>query len=77
MPEFTTRRSFLLAAIHGHGRPLTTQLAAQLLAGTWESYGRNTARKDLRGLARAGLLTAVDINGRRVYHPTTLKGGCP
>lgn len=69
MPEITTRRTRLLAAIHGHGRPLTTQLAAQLLADAWPSYGRNTARKDLRGLARAGLLTAVDIEGRRVYHP--------
>ncbi|MFG2372611.1 hypothetical protein ACGFY9_14170 [Streptomyces sp. NPDC048504] len=77
MPEFTTRRRLLLAAIHDHGRPLTTQLAAQMLAGTWESYGRNTARKDLRGLTRAGLLTAVDIDGRRVYHPTIREDSRP
>jgi len=75
MPEFATRRRLLLAAIQGHGRPLTTQLAAQLLAGTWESYGRNTARKDLRGLVQQGHLTAVDVDGRRVYHPTIREDG--
>jgi len=69
MPEFITRRTRLLAAIQGHGRPVTTQLAEQLLADTWPSYGRNTARKDLRGLVQQGHLTAVDVDGRRIYHP--------
>ncbi|GAB2731476.1 hypothetical protein [Streptomyces bullii] len=73
MPDLTTRRQQLLAAIRQHGRPVTTQLAEQLLTGTWPTYGRNTARKDLRGLARCGHLTAVDIDGRRLYHPTTTR----
>lgn len=64
-----TRRSELLAAITAHGRPVTTQLAAQLLTNAWPTYGRNTARKDLRGLTRNGLLAAADVDGRRVYHP--------
>jgi hypothetical protein len=66
-----TRRAHLLAAIRTHGRPVTTGLAEQLLAGTWPTYGRNTARKDLRGLNRAGLLVSADVDGRRVYRPTT------
>lgn len=66
-----TRRAHLLAAITAHGRPVTTGLAEQLLAGTWGTYGRNTARKDLRGLAKSGHLLAVDVDGRRLYHPTT------
>jgi len=72
VPETTTRRACLLAAIRAHGRPVTTQLAAQLLAGMWPTYGRNTARKDLRGLARHGHLTTADIDGRRLYHFTTI-----
>lgn len=74
MPEQITRRAQLLAAIRRHGRPVTNELAQQLLAGTWTPYGRNTARKDLRGLARAGHLTAADVQGRRIYHPASTKG---
>ncbi|MGY5048241.1 hypothetical protein ACWDE0_21815 [Streptomyces sp. 900105755] len=77
MAELATRRGHLLAAIRAHGRPVTTQLAAQLLTGTWATYGRNTARKDLRGLARSGQLTAVDVDGRRIYHPITREDGRP
>ncbi|RPE40211.1 hypothetical protein EDD90_3247 [Streptomyces sp. Ag109_O5-1] len=77
MADLATRRGHLLAAIRQHGRPVTTQLAEQLLTGAWPTYGRNTARKDLRGLARAGLLTAADVNGRRVYHPTSREVGPP
>ncbi|MFR9796178.1 hypothetical protein ACL02U_09780 [Streptomyces sp. MS06] len=73
--ETLTRRTRLLAAIRAHGRPVTTQLAERLLAGAWPTYGRNTARKDLRGLARSGLLAAVDVDGRRIYHPISTKGG--
>lgn len=75
MDETLTRRAHLLAAIRAHGRPVTTQLAEQLLTGVWPTYGRNTARMDLRGLARDGHLTAVDIDGRRIYHPTTGEDG--
>lgn len=74
MPELT-RRDHLLAAIAAHGRPVTNELAQQLLAGTWAPYGRNTARKDLRGLTRDGHLTAADINGRRLYHLTQTHTG--
>jgi hypothetical protein len=66
-----SRRAYLLAAIRQHGRPVTTALAEQLMTGSpWPTSGRNTARKDLRGLARNGHLTAADIDGRRLYHPT-------
>jgi Fe2+ or Zn2+ uptake regulation protein len=76
VPEQTTRRQYLLAAITAHGRPVTTQLAEQLLTGTWPTYGRNTARKDLRGLARAGLLLATAASdGRTTYHLTTQHTG--
>jgi hypothetical protein len=71
-----SRRAYLLAAIRQHGRPVTTQLAEQLMTDSpWPTAGRNTARKDLRGLARSGHLTAADINGRRTYNPTSTKGG--
>lgn len=76
MPETITRRAYLLAAIQQHGRPVTTALAEQLMTGSpWPTTGRNTTRKDLRGLARAGLLATADIDHRRIYHPTTPKDG--
>lgn len=75
MPE-QTRRGFLLAAVEEHGRPVSTSLAEQLLAGSpWPTARRNTARKTLRGLAREGHLTAVDIDGRRLYHPISQHTG--
>lgn len=78
MSEPTTRRTYLLAAIRAHGRPVTTQLAEQLMTGSpWPTTGRNTTRKDLRGLARAGALAAVDLDGRRFYHPTNHPEGRP
>lgn len=71
-----TRRAHLLAAIRQHGRPVTTELAVQLLDGSPWASGRNTVRKGLRGLARHGHLTpAVDADGRRMYIPTGTKGG--
>jgi predicted transcriptional regulator len=76
MPETTTRRAHLLAAIRNHGCPVTTQLAEQLMTGSpWPTTGRNTTRKDLRALTARGLLTAVDMDGRRIYHPTTTPEG--
>lgn len=72
--ELLTRRGYLLAAIRADGRPVTSQRAAQLLAASpWPTTGRNTARKDLRGLARAGLLAPIDVDGRRAYDPTTIR----
>ncbi|MEU8537101.1 hypothetical protein [Streptomyces parvulus] len=76
MAELVTRRGYLLAAITADGRPVTTALAEQLMADSpWASTGRNTARKDLRGLAKAGLLTACDTAGRRTYQLTTQHTG--
>jgi hypothetical protein len=64
------RRAYLLAAIKQQGRPVTTQLAAQLMTdSTWPTAGRNTIRKDLGALTRDGHLTAVDVDLRRIYHP--------
>jgi len=69
----TTRRAYLLAAVTQYGRPVTTQLAEQLMADSpWPTTGRNTARKDLRGLARRGLLSPVDTDQGRVYRPTAI-----
>jgi hypothetical protein len=67
MPNQTYRRDCLLNAIRAYGRPVTTGLAEQLLTGMWPTYGRNTARKDLRGLHRAGHLDAGVSDDRRVY----------
>ncbi|MET9138849.1 hypothetical protein [Streptomyces parvulus] len=68
MADLLTRREYLLAAVQEHGRPVTTSLAEQLMADSpWPTARRNTTRKDLRGLARAGLLTATDAAGRRTY----------
>ena len=75
MSEQTYRRDCLLDAITAYGRPVTTGLAERLLTGTWPTYGRNTARKDLRGLARIGRLTAADVDGRRVYAPVAGEDG--
>lgn len=67
-----SRREYLLAAIRADGQPVTSQRAALLLAASpWPTTGRNTARKDLRGLARAGLLAAETVDNRRTYRPTT------
>ncbi|MGW7435659.1 hypothetical protein [Streptomyces sp. NPDC054849] len=65
-----TRREWLLAAVQQTGHPVTTHEAELLLAGSpWPTSGRNTARKDLRGLSRRGLLAAVHAEGRRAYLP--------
>ena len=62
------RLAHLLAELRDYGRPVTTQLAAQLMTdSTWPTTGRNTVRKDLRELTRNGLLTAADVDGRRTY----------
>lgn len=72
MAELLARRAYLLAAIRAEGRPVTSQRAASLLAASpWPTAGRNTARKDLRGLARAGLLIAIQLDGRRAYDTTS------
>lgn len=73
MPELTTRRAYLLAAVKEYGRPVTTQLAEDLMADSpWPTTGRNTARKDLRGLAKHGHLVPVDTDQGRIYRLTAL-----
>ncbi|MFF0512477.1 hypothetical protein [Streptomyces sp. NPDC004250] len=76
MRDLPTRRDYLLAAITADGRPVTTALAEQLMADSpWPTARRNTTRKDLRSLAKAGLLTATDAAGRRTYQLTTQHTG--
>lgn len=79
MPELITRRGYLLAAIQADTHPVTTARAEQLLAASpWPTAGRNTVRKDLRGLARWGHLRPDhDADGRRIYHPKTGEDGRP
>ncbi|MGW4043033.1 hypothetical protein [Streptomyces sp. NPDC004721] len=76
MSDLLTRRSYLLAAIRASGRPVTTARAEQLMADSpWPTTRRNTARKDLRSFARAGLLTAtVGADDRTTYLLTTSTG---
>lgn len=76
MADLLTRRQYLYAAIQADGHPITTARAARLMADSpWPTTGRNTTRKDLRGLHRAGLLAATDTDGRRTYHATTQHTG--
>lgn len=75
MTKPTTRRTYLLAAIRAHGRPVTTALAEQLLNGTPWAAGRNTVRKGLRGLTRQGALHSADTAHGRIYHPATGQDG--
>ncbi|MER6832652.1 hypothetical protein ABT320_01455 [Streptomyces cellulosae] len=72
-PGFTawalpSRRTYLHAALQAAGTPVTTEGAVQLLDGSPYAAGRNTIRKQLRGLARSGLLTVTTRDGRTTYH---------
>lgn len=72
MADVLTRRQYLLAAIRADGQPVTVHVAEQLMASSpWPTSGRNTVRKDLRGLDRAGLLIPIQVAGRRAYDLTT------
>nr|WP_202438017.1 hypothetical protein [Streptomyces sp. SID5910] len=67
----------MYAAVREHGRPVTTGLAEQLMAGSpWPTARRNTTRKTLRSLARAGLLAvSPGPDGRITYHLATQHTG--
>ncbi|WP_237304963.1 hypothetical protein [Streptomyces qaidamensis] len=66
-----TRRAYLLDRLREYGRPVTTQLAEELMANSpWPTAGRNTLRKTLRGLAKQGDLVPVDTDQGRIYHLT-------
>lgn len=68
MPELITRRAWLLDAIRATGEPVSTHDAELLMAHSpWPTAGRNTLRKDLRGLARRQLLTPGSRHGRTIY----------
>lgn len=67
LPEPTTRRTFLLAAVQDAPGPVTTQWAENVLAASPYSCHRNSARKTLRALAAQGELVALEDHGRRTY----------
>lgn len=68
MSDLITSRTFLLGAIRAADGPVRTSDAERMLADSTWSCHRNTARKRLRGLTRAGFLAvATDSEGRQVY----------
>ena len=69
MTETTIRREYLLAALRRFGGPVTTKRALLIYAksGEWATVGRNTARRDLRDLARRAYLVAAERDGVRFY----------
>ncbi|MFD4559009.1 hypothetical protein ACFWP5_32600 [Streptomyces sp. NPDC058469] len=70
MAETTIRREYLLAAIRRFGGgPVTTKRALNIYAksGEWATAGRNTARRDLRDLARRAYLVPAEHRGARFY----------
>lgn len=70
------RRAHLLAVIRRTTGTWTTHRAEQVLANSAWGCHRNTARKDLRALARRGLLTpSTDQHGRRTYTVTDIEDG--
>lgn len=63
-----TRRTFLLSAVRANGGPVTTGQALRIYAASpWASVSRNTARRDLRDLARRTYLVPDEHRGRRFY----------
>lgn len=69
MTETTIRREYLLAALRRFGGPITTKRALNIYAKSreWATTGRNTARRDLRDLARRAYLVPAQRNGARFY----------
>ena len=69
--DVETRRTFLLAVIQNKGAPVTTSLALRIYAASpWKNVSRNTARRDLRDLARRARLVPAQHRGSRFYRPT-------
>lgn len=70
------RRAHLLAVILRTTGTWNTQRAERVLANSSWGCHRNTARKDLRALARRGLLVSLtDDHGRRVYTAAVFEDG--
>ncbi len=69
MTETTIRREYLLAALRHFGGPVTTKRALNIYAksGEWTTTSRNTARRDLRDLARRAYLVPAEHRGARFY----------
>ncbi|MFJ6615423.1 hypothetical protein ACIQPT_34680 [Streptomyces sp. NPDC091289] len=65
--ETVTRREWLAAYLAAHPGTYTTQTAAMALSDSPFAAHRNTARKDMRALTAAGIVTAHDTGGRRTY----------
>lgn len=69
MTDSTGRRDYLLAALRRFGGPVTTKRALAIYAKSagWATVGRNTARRDLRDLARRAYLVPAEHRGARYY----------
>ncbi|MFK0018254.1 hypothetical protein [Streptomyces sp. NPDC090798] len=69
MTETETRRTYLLAVLRNFGGPVTTKRALNIYAksGEWATASRNTARRDLRDLARRAHLVPAEHRGARFY----------
>ncbi|MFD8075860.1 hypothetical protein ACFV3E_24790 [Streptomyces sp. NPDC059718] len=67
MPEPTTRRTVLADAIRSQAGPWTSTRAMGINAAAGFSGHRNTARKDLRAMVRAGVLVPATAVGNRAY----------
>jgi predicted ArsR family transcriptional regulator len=67
--QTTTRRTYLLAVLRNFGGPVTTKRALDIYAksGVWADVSRNTARRDLRDLARRAYLVPAEQRGARFY----------
>ncbi|WP_328846158.1 hypothetical protein [Streptomyces sp. NBC_00258] len=66
--DVETRRTFLLAVVRNKGCLVTTGLALRIYAASpWKDISRNTARRDLRDLARRGRLVPAEHRGVRFY----------
>lgn len=68
MSETTPRRAYLLAIVTNIGTTVITKQAVQIYSGSpWKGTSRDTARRDLRALARAGYLVPMTVSGMRCY----------
>jgi hypothetical protein len=68
--EATARRMYLLAIVRNLGETVGTKRALQIYAASpWPTTSRNTARRDLRDLARRAYLVPAEADGRRGYVP--------
>lgn len=66
--DVETRRTFLLAVVRNKGCIITTSLALRIYAASqWKDVSRNTARRDLRDLARRARLVPAEHQGARFY----------